>query len=254
MSAAPVAGELAPGESRDTFLGGRVKARQPASGYRAGLDAVLLGAAITAKPGARLVELGCGAGVAALIAAARNPGVSILGLERSPESAALARENAAANDAALEVREGDLFAAWPELREQFDQAFLNPPFYNDPAAVRAPKTAGRAAAFLDTEHGLADWLAAALGLVKTRGLVTVIHRADRLGEILAAFEAVAGDIRVRAVHPRAGEAASRVVVRARKGARAPLRVLPGFVLYDGEAVSAEAAAVNHGAKGFALEA
>ena len=61
----------------DGFLGGRVQAWQPAAGYRAGVDAVLLAAAVPARPGDTALELGAGAGVASLCLATRVPGLSV---------------------------------------------------------------------------------------------------------------------------------------------------------------------------------
>ena len=45
----------------DKFLGGAVTVVQPAKGYRAGMDAVLLAASLSARPGESLAEAGSGA-------------------------------------------------------------------------------------------------------------------------------------------------------------------------------------------------
>ena len=76
--------------TNDLFLGGKVTALQPAKGYRAGIDAVLLAASVPAKAGETVLELGCGVGVASLCLAARVEGVEITGVELQPEYAALA--------------------------------------------------------------------------------------------------------------------------------------------------------------------
>jgi tRNA1(Val) A37 N6-methylase TrmN6 len=244
-----------PERPAETFLNGRVIARQPAHGYRASLDTVLLGAAIEAGAGERLVELGCGSGAALLIAAERNPGASFLGIERDPALATLAAENARANPTGprVEIVAGDALAVAPERRERFDQAFLNPPYFDDEDSVRPPPDPARRAAFLAEEGGIEAWIAAALAYVPTRGRVTVIHRADRLADLLAAVGSKAGEIRVRPIHPRAGEPAKRVLVRARKGARTPLAILPGFVLHEADGGwTAEARAVLEGEQGAGL--
>ena len=85
----------------DAFLGGRLTLRQPARGYRAGADAVMLAAACPAQPGQRVLELGCGAGVALFCLGARVRGLSLTGLERQPALADLARHNAAATGLSL---------------------------------------------------------------------------------------------------------------------------------------------------------
>lgn len=245
-----------PDKPPETFLRGRVIARQPSDGYRASLDTVLLGAAILARPGERLVELGCGSGAALLVAAERNPEAVFLGIERDPGLAALAAENARANPSAprVEVAAGDALGVAPERRERFDQAFLNPPYFDDDASVRPPPDPARRAAFLTEEGGLEAWIAAALAYVPTRGRVTAIHRADRLADLLAAFGAKAGEIRVRPVHPRAGEPARRILVRARKGALTPLALLAPLVLHETDGRwTAEAQAILDGDRGAGLE-
>lgn len=116
--------------SDDGFLGGRLRLLQPKAGYRAATDPVLLAAAVPARAGENALELGCGAGAAALCLAARVPGLAVTGLERQPAYAALARENAARNGLALTVIEGDLAHLPAALRERsFDHVLANPPYY-----------------------------------------------------------------------------------------------------------------------------
>jgi tRNA1(Val) A37 N6-methylase TrmN6 len=215
----------------ETFLGGRVTARQTAAGYRAAVDTVLLGAAIEARAGDRLIELGCGPGTAMLIAAAHNPGAVFEGVEIDPEAVDLANANAADSGVADRVaaRLGDVAGV---SGQDFDQAFFNPPYYEDPAAVRAPADPSRRRAFLGEAGALKAWAGAALRAVKPHGRVTLIHRADRLGDILKAFDGRAGDVRVRPVQSYADGPAKRVLVRARTASRAPLTLLPPLVLHE----------------------
>ena len=57
--------------SCDAFLGGRLRIWQPRAGYRAGIDPVMLAAAVPARPRQSVLELGCGAGTASLCLAAQ---------------------------------------------------------------------------------------------------------------------------------------------------------------------------------------
>lgn len=222
----------------DRLLDGRVRLLQPARGYRAGMDAALLAAACGAEPGERVLEAGCGAGAVLFQAAARFPEVRFVGVERDPAALALARRNVLLNGAEtrIEVREGDVgrgFAGQGFLERgepPFDVALANPPFFDDPAALRAPAPEKRGAWMADA--GLDAWTRFLLKAVRDGGRVVVIHRADRLADLLALLGGQAGSFQVRPVHPYADEPAKRVLVRATKGGRAPLRILPALVLHD----------------------
>lgn len=210
------------------FLGGKLTLRQ-GDGYRAAVDAVLLAASLRLKPGDRAAEFGCNAGAALLSAAWLNRDAAFTGVESDHEAARLAADNIAANAMEDRVRvvEADALAWRPG--EQLDSVFFNPPFFDDAARLRAPAP-GKRGAWIN-EAGLAAWIAAGLKRLREGGRLTVIQRADRLGDILAALEGKAGGVTVLPVHPRADAPAKRVVVAAVKTSKAPLRVLPGLVLH-----------------------
>lgn len=231
--------------TEDRFLGGRVCVRQRRRGYRAGADAILLAAAVSppALPDYRLLEAGCGAGAALLSVACRLPGARLVGLEREPAQAELARANVAANGAegSVEIVEADLFEA-PGV---FDGIFCNPPF--DEQGSANPPHALRRHAYL-TEHRVEAWIKALADRLTGGAALTLIHRADRLPEILTALEGRLGGVRVLPVRPRAEAAAKRVLVRAVKGSRAQLALLKGLDLHDasGAKFTPEAGAIFRG--------
>lgn len=233
----------------DALLDGRVTLRQPARGYRVAVDPVLLAAAVPAEPGARVLDLGCGVGAAALCLMARVPEIDAVGLEREPVLAALARANAGLNGrtARFQPVVGDVAQPPFAWDGRFDHVFANPP-YHRPDAGHAPAEPLARAANLEGAAGLATWIAAACRLVRRKGKVTLIHRADRLDEILAALAGRAGGIVVVPVRPRADADARRVIVRARPGNAAPMRLAPPLVLHapDGSD-TAEARAILRGA-------
>lgn len=219
----------------DAVLGGRVRLWQPAQGFRAGTDAVLLAAACAAAPGQAVLDLGCGVGTAALCLAARVPGLALAGVEVQPGYALLAGANAARNGVALELAEGDVAAMPRALRRPFDHVIANPPYYAA-GAGSAARDAGRETA-LRERHPLAVWIEAGTRRLRPDGWLVLILAADRLGAALAAVEAD-GRIGSAAVLPlaaRAGRPAGRVILRVRKGGRAPLRLLAPLVLHEGDA-------------------
>lgn len=216
---------------QDVLLGGRVRLWQPGRGYRAGVDPVLLAAACPARPGQRVLDLGCGAGAVALCLAARVPGLVLTGVERQPAMADLARRNGMGQGAALTVVTADLADLPADLRQQsFDHVVMNPPYFRRGASVSGPDPAREAAMGEDTP--LATWLAVAARRLAPGGWLSVIQRADRLEDLMAGLGGL-GSVEIVPLWPRAGRAARLVILRARKGGRAPLRLLAGLVLHEG---------------------
>lgn len=210
----------------DMFLDGRVRVTQPQTGFRAGLDAVMLAAAVPATSGQTALELGSGAGTASLCLAARVAGLAATGVEIDDSLVALARDNAAANGAQVRFVPADIFHLPPELKRDFDHVFCNPPFHGEGQA--SPDTA-RATALMD--HGkLSDWLRLGLQRTVSGGFFTAILRADRLNEALAALPE--RGVCALPLWPRAGEVPKRVIVQARKGSGASFALLPGLVLHQ----------------------
>ena len=226
-----------PGETReDRLLGGRVRLVQPLKGYRAATDPVLLAAAVAARPRQRVLDLGCGAGAAAFCLAARVLRLALHGLEIQPAYLALAAENARLNSVEMALHEGDVSAPPRALRQlDFDQVMMNPPYHAETAM--ASPVAGRDRAHREDEGGgdLSDWIAAGLARLKPKGWLTVIHRAERAPELLRLLDGPAGSIALLPLVSRAGRDAGRVIVRARKGAKGPFRLLSPLVIHAGSA-------------------
>lgn len=211
-----------------TLLGGRLRYCQPARGFRSGIEPVLLAAAVPARAGDCVLEGGSGAGAALLCLAARVPGVSGIGIERDLALAALARANADANAQPLRFIAGDVLAL--PVRGPFAHAFANPPYHGaagttspDPARAGAKRAAA----------GLVEAWAAALGAaLRHGGTLTLILPMARLPEVLAGCaRATCGSVRLFPLWPRAGEVAKLMLLRAVRGGRAPLMLLPGLALH-----------------------
>jgi tRNA1(Val) A37 N6-methylase TrmN6 len=219
--------------TEDRLLDGALRLRQPARGYRAGMDAALLAAACDAQSGQRVIEAGCGPGAALLAAAHRRPGVGFTGVEREAEALGLARANIQLNamQDRVEALAGDVGQRFSALGlPPFDAALANPPFFDDPATLRAPAPE-KAAAWM-ADEGLMGWTEFLLKAVREGGTITVIHRADRLADLLGLLAPKAGSFQIRAVHPFADAPAKRVLVRAIKTGKAPLKILPPLILHD----------------------
>lgn len=206
-----------------------MKVIQPASGYRAAIDPILLAAAVDSEPGAQILDVGCGTGAALFCLLTRMQDVSGLGLERHPPYAALAERGLAENGLHGRGRivQADIAQPPPDLAGPFDVVMTNPPFYQR-GTVR-PHPDGETP-YAVTELPLETWIAACLSHLKKDGLFAIIHRAERLADIIAALS-TCGAVSVFPLWPKAGRPASRVVVTARKGRRSPATIYPGLVLH-----------------------
>jgi tRNA1(Val) A37 N6-methylase TrmN6 len=232
-------GQAGVAASEDAVLGGRLVMRQPVRGHRFGHDAILLAAATAAVPGERVVELGAGVGAAGLALARRVGGAVVTLIEVDPALAALAGENAARNNLADRVRAICLdvaapaaaFAAAGLAPASVDRVLMNPPFN---APQNPSPDHGRRLAHTALQETLGQWLGTAARLLRPSGVVTLIWRADGLGDVLGTLASGFGAISILPIHPKPNAAAIRVLVRAAKEQRAPLKLHHGLVLADAD--------------------
>jgi tRNA1(Val) A37 N6-methylase TrmN6 len=232
--------------TEDEFLDGRITAAQPEKGFRAGHDTVLLAAAVPAKAGERVLELGAGTGIASLCLAVRVPGCDVTGIEIDPGLVSLANANAARNGMGARVR----FMAGDVLADDidgapFDHVMLNPPFHDSKGQASPSIQRDRA-----KRGEVAAWFRRALELTRAAGTTTAILRADRLSEI----EGLAGGSRssVMLLLPRADRPAKRVIAQVRKG-EGGNRALAWLILHEDDGrPTASADAILRGAGPLAM--
>ena len=252
-SAAPYqgAGANRPDTTEDALLDGRILLQQPKDGYRAAIDPVFLAAAVAAKPGERILDLGSGVGTAGLCLLSRVVEVEVTGLEIQGDLVALSRQNAAGNQLAsrFEAIEGDILALPASLQpESFDHVICNPPYLASGAARPSPNLA-RTTANQEGDAQLSDWIEAAIALVHRKGSITFIHRADRIDTLVHGLTGATGGLRLFPLWPKAGKAAKRVLLQSRKAVASPTVMAPGLVLHreDGQFTEAADAVLRRGA-------
>jgi len=231
--------------SHDGFLGGKLRLRQPRDGFRSGHDAVLLAASADPPQNGHVAELGSGAGVASLCFLARRHDAHITGIEFDSELVALAQANAAANrlDERAHFRAGDVAGAFGDLHivaNSFDEVIANPPFH-DAGSVPDIDHEGKARAYIGEAGTLDNWVKCACALTRAGGYISFVHRADALDRLLTVMHKRLGDLRVLPIMPKPQQAATRVIVRGKRDARAPVTLLPPLILQDDEARPSEMA-------------
>ncbi len=231
--------------TEDRLLNGKVILKQPSQGYRVAVDPILLAASVATTGQQHILDAGCGTGAAALCLATRLPNCTVVGVERQTEIAELARSNVEANGFAGRITiEAASFPDYVALhREGFDQVVMNPPFYEDGKHTRSPHP-GKAASHGEDSLSLADWIVGAFTVLSAEGTLTLIHRADRMAEILMALDRRFGAVLVFPLWPRAGVEAKRVLISAIKGRKTSPRILPGLALHNSDgSYTAEAHAI-----------
>lgn len=229
----------APAATEDYLLGGRVTLSQPSTGYRAAIDPVLLAAAVPVESGQHVLDVGCGTGAASLCLAERAPDVHVTGIELDADLVRFASHNIRLNgrERVVDVLNGDLARPPPRLSpKSFDHVMANPPYFRE-GEGRLPRDALRRQAHFEGAADLAAWVRFSLDMTRSGGSVTLIHRADRLADLLVLLGERAGDILIFplwsydpfAATPRP---AKRVIVQALAGSRVPLKLCGGMVLHD----------------------
>lgn len=246
--------------TKDAFLGGKLSVLQARTGFRAGLDSVLLGASVP-QTARKLLDLGAGVGTAGLCALAHNSALHATFVEIDTATADMARTNVDANGFAerASVLTLDVTATGAERKaaglgtDQFDVVIANPPYFA--GGTLAPDEARAGARHM--ESALLDgWVRTAVSSAHAQGTVIFIHTVEALPQLLSAFSSRMGEIVVLPLSPRPGQPATRVLIKGRKGSRAPLTLLPQMVLHgeDGHSFTPRFDAIFRGSVRFDWQA
>lgn len=248
-------------DTLDAFHRGRFHLVQPARGaHRAGIDAMILAAAVPENFAGGLADLGAGAGAAGLAVASRCPESRVTLVERSPAMADYA-ERTMCHPLNQHLKERiSLLQADVTLSglarvqaglvdNSFDFAIMNPPF-ND-ASDRMTPDAEKAEAHVMEEDLFERWIRTAAAIVRPGGGMAIIARPVSITPILEALSGRFGAAAIVPIRPRPAKAAIRIVVRAIRGSRAGLTLEPALVLHGetGNALSARAQAIANGEAG-----
>jgi tRNA1(Val) A37 N6-methylase TrmN6 len=213
-------------------LNKRLKLRHSAAGFKTSMDSVLLAAACPAMAGERLLDMGCGVGGAGLCVLARMAGVHLTGVEIQKDHADLAEYNAAVHDFADQTDFINIDIRQYRAEKAFHHVICNPPYLEAERHLRSP-SAEKAMAMGHSEETMTvkDWIDTAHFCLKSKGSLTMIHRADHLDKIIQALGKRFGAVEIFPFWPRHGEQASRVIVRAFKDRYSPMKMHAGLALH-----------------------
>jgi len=227
--------EVREGETVDAILGGRLQILQKAKGYRFSIDAILLARFVRSRQEDRLIDLGTGSGIMALILAARGQCESAVGIEIQEDLAMMARRTVELNGLSEKIRicEGDIRKIESLVKERsFDWAVFNPP-YRKLRSGRINPDIQKAVARHEIKGTLDDFLKAAGYALKLSGRVSLIYPAARLVEAVTRMKANRLEPkRLQVVHSYRSTGGEFVLLEGAKGGREELEVLKPLVIYE----------------------
>ena len=222
----------------DYLFDGNIHLRQPKIGYRVSIDTILLAAAVPAKNNEMILDLGSGTGASAICLHYRVRNCRVVGLENDPNMLALAKENVLLNGFEKKITfiEGTVIDLPKQIgKELFDHVISNPPYLNrERADLRKNSNSQRNNANVENDVDLSSWIKSMSVSLKPKGRLTLIHRADRLDEVLKEVRLYAGEITVYPIWPKSSLKANRVLVTARKNVATPLSISSGLVVHTKE--------------------
>ena len=218
--------------SKDEFLGGLLTLKQPIKGYRITSDSIFLAASISVKKGEKILDVGAGTGaILSFIAARLGEGIKTLtlhGVEIQDDLIALAREN---GPDFISYFNGNIFRDIDGCKANcYDHVISNPPYYEKGKTNPSPyktKAVAQGGDMVDLDL----WIERSMRMVRPKGYLTVVHRADRLGDIVKIMSKKAGAIIIYPLYSKVGKDANRVIIRAQKDANGPLTLKSGMVVH-----------------------
>ena len=223
-------------ETLDELFGDRLKILQKKRGYRFSIDAILLADFVKLKRGEKVIDLGAGSGVIAIVLALRFPRSGrIMGLELQGQLVDMARRSVEVNGLGerIEILQGDVRAVGESLAaESFDVAVFNPPYRKAGSGQTNPDEE-KALARHEVRGRAADFLSASVRLLKDGGRVYLIYPAKRMVEIIHKMRVLSLEPKkLRIVYSGASSEGDFVLVEGLKGGGEELRVLPPLYLYS----------------------
>jgi tRNA1Val (adenine37-N6)-methyltransferase len=219
----------------DSFFNGRIRVKQDPTGYRFSIDAILLASQIRAHPGERILDLGTGCGIVAMILAYRNPEIMVYAVEVQKQLFELAESNVKDNRMSerITVINCDMKSLSPKMISgSADIVACNPP-YRRSTSGRLNPVQQRAIARHEILATLSDVLSAARRMLRTAGRFVTIYTAERTAELLAKMKTNRIEPKIiRTIHSNPIAEAKMILVEGIKDGGPGTIIQAPLILYD----------------------
>ena len=224
--------------TKNKFLGNKIEILQFPDGYRGNMDSVLVAASVAAERGQKVLELGCGNGVALCCLLHRVEGLEVYGIEIDKRVAELCRRNISLNKFKAKIFNGDITTSIRELKSvSFDHVFMNPPYFKKNSVKKSPIRSS-VQAKVET-IALSEWLSVAKKRCKPKGKITIIQRVERLPEIIKYLSGHYGQITVQPISSFKDGRPKTIIVQATKSSKAAFTLLAPKTVHRRDIVSGE---------------
>ena len=228
------------GLTKNKFLGNKLEILQLSDGYRGNMDSVLVAASVTAESGQKVLELGCGNGVALCCLLYRIGGLEVYGIEIDKRASDICRQNIILNKFEASIFNSDIVTRIRELESvSFDHVFMNPPYFKRNSVKKSPIPSSRHAKV--EALSLSEWLSVAKKRCKPKGKITIIQRVDRLPDIIKYLNGDFGQITVQPISSFKDTSPKTVIVQATKSSSAAFKLLSPKIVHKRDKISGKVA-------------
>ncbi|MDR2646380.1 MAG: methyltransferase [Holosporaceae bacterium] len=213
--------------SENSILNGVIKLLQPKNGYRVAIDPIILASFIKLAAHQRILDVGCGVGTIALILKKREYSAEITALDMDAEMCQICEQNSHINSLPLNIINVGIENHEFSREKSFDQVVTNPPFFKKESS-RVSES--KKWANVETIN-LSNWIQCCFRMLKNNGILSMVHRASRLDEILGVLRGI-GSVQIIPIYPKSNREANRVVVQVIKSRKSEMKILPGIVAHQ----------------------
>jgi tRNA1(Val) A37 N6-methylase TrmN6 len=212
----------------ENFLNGKVRVYQSDDAYKSGVDAVLLSSIVQAKQGDKILDVGCGVGVASLCLAYRMPSILVCGIEKNLFYYDLAVRNQELNNYTFQPIYGNILTY--KCDHLFDSIMCNPPYYiNHDNKELTLKESGN----IESDATLKDFVNFTFYSIKNHGYLYMIIRSERLQELISYLSINHwGNLEIFPIYSYVGKEAKRFILKAKKLGKPVSKMHYGIVMHQ----------------------